>query len=37
MRFEQRGQMPGNRALAQHDTLVRNPVNTLDELQPTET
>ena len=37
MRSEQRGQMPGNRATTQQDTLVRNLQNTLVELQPTET
>src|SRR4051794_27127815 len=30
---EQRRQRPGNRALAQQDTAVRNPVNNLVELQ----
>ena len=28
------GQMPGNRATTQQDTLVRNPCNTTNELHP---
>ncbi len=35
MRAEQRGQMPGNRATTQQDTLVRNLQNTLVELHQT--
>ena len=35
MRPERRGQMPGNRATTQQDTLVRNLANELVELQRT--